>query len=225
MAAPGSRRACAKCLFWAVPRGSDRCEWTEAQRVLGKLKRDETQVAISKTQHGVPDIATELAMAGQCLGWTAFSSGLSFLYQLLLSHLNGAAGGYRDSMPAPCPSSLPTSNIFLWLMVQPSFIFPLLFCSCCLYSWPYISCGQKSTLALQVAGPYARETGTWMHRGNHLYSFRSHGNKGLLLNAGEGREAVPKGSPHLSGNTVDPKLRAWSTTLSHLCISKSSPWL
>lgn len=144
MAAPGSRRICAKRLVWVVPRGSDRCERTEAQRVLGKLKRDETQVAISKTQHGVPDTATELAMAGQCLGWTAFSPMLSFLHQLLLSHLNGGAGGYRHSMPAPCPLSLPTSNIFSWLMVQPSFIFPLLFCSCCLYSWPYISCGQKS---------------------------------------------------------------------------------
>jgi len=29
--------------------------------VLGELKREETQVAISKTQHGVPDITTELA--------------------------------------------------------------------------------------------------------------------------------------------------------------------
>lgn len=178
-----------------------------------------------KTQCGVPDIATELAMAGQWLGWTAFSPVLSFLYQLLLSHLNSGAGGYRDSMPAPCSPSPPTSNIFSWLMVQPSFIFPLLFCSCCLYSWPHISCGQKSTLALQVAGPYARDTGAWVYWGNHLYSFRSHGNKGLLLNTGEGREAMPKGSSHLSGSTVDPKLCVRSTTLSHLCISKSSPWL
>lgn len=222
MAAPGSRRAGAKCLLWVVPRGSDRCERTEAQRVLGKLKRDETQVAISKMQHEVPDTATELATAGQCLGWTAFSPTLSFLYQLLLSHLNGGAGGYRDPMPAPCPSSLPTSNIFSRLMVQPSFIFTLLFCSCCLYSWPHSSGGQKSTIALRVAGPYAGETGPWTHWGNHLYSFRSRGDKELLLNTGEGREAVAKGSPHLSGNTVDPKLCVWSTTLSFVHIKKFS---
>lgn len=222
MAAPGSRRACAKCLLWVVPRGSDRCEWTEAQQVLGKLKGDETQVAISKTQCEVPDTTTELAMAGQCLGWTAFSLMLSFLYRLLLTHLNAGAGGYRDSMPAPCPSSLPTSNIFSWLMVQPPFIFALLFCSCCLCSWPYISCAQKSTTVLQVAGSYAREPGAWTHWGNHQYSFRSHGKKKLLLNTGEGREAVAKGSPHLTDNTVDPKLCVWSTTLSFVHIKKFS---
>lgn len=117
---------------------------------------------------------------------------LSYLYQLLLSHLNGGAGGCRDSMPVPCPSSLPTTNIFLWLMVQPSFIFPLLLCSCCLYSWPYISCGQKSTLALQVAGPYTRETGAWRHWGNHLYSFRSHGNKGFSWTLVRGKRQCPR---------------------------------
>lgn len=29
--------------------------------MLGELKREETQAAISKTQHGVPDVTTELA--------------------------------------------------------------------------------------------------------------------------------------------------------------------
>lgn len=164
-------------------------------------------------------------VAGQGPGWPALFLVLSFLQRLLLSHLNGGAGGHRDSMPALCPSSLPTSNIFLWLMVQPSFIFPLLSCSCCLYSWPFISRGQKSSLSLQVAGPYASEAGAWTHWGNHLYSFKSHGNMGLLVTAGEGREAVPKGSPHLSGIPVDPKVRVWSTLSVIFCAyPKSSSW-
>lgn len=41
--------------------GSDRCEWTKAQQVLGDLWRQERQVANSKIQHRVPDMITELA--------------------------------------------------------------------------------------------------------------------------------------------------------------------
>lgn len=74
VAAPGSRRDWAKCLGWVVPRGSDRCEWTEAQRVLGQLKREETQVAISKTQHRVPDITTELARGRTVPRMASFST-------------------------------------------------------------------------------------------------------------------------------------------------------
>lgn len=120
MAAPGSRRAHANCLVWVVPRGSDRCEWTEAQQVLGKPRRDETQVAISKTQHGVPDTATELAMAGQC----SFFSMLSFLYQLLLSHLNvvQVATETQCQLHAHHHYQLPTSFYDWWCSHHSSFL-------------------------------------------------------------------------------------------------------
>lgn len=67
MAAPRQQKGSCKMPDLSGAKGIRQMWVNRSSAVLGRLRRDETQVAISKMQHGVPDTATELAMAGQCL--------------------------------------------------------------------------------------------------------------------------------------------------------------
>lgn len=178
-----------------MPRGSGRCEQTEAQRVLEGLRRQETQVAISKTQHGVPDITTELA-CGKTMARVASS------FSLVISLIVAAQPRewwcrWPQKLHASSVPTATTSLQHLFVTGSAAII--------------HLSSPVLLLLSLQLAvhfmwpkkhsstpGIWPLCQGGWCVNavGNHHNSFKSHGGLGSLLNAG-GRRQSP-GKAHTS---------------------------